>query len=168
VARGLEPAPLSPSVSEVDCVIDGGPSPDWLATATFTPAAADAGLEHAEAVLIAGRGAGSRAGVDRLARVADRLGMAFAVSRPVTMNAWAPCDRLAGVSGAMLKPRLCVLAGVSGAPALMAAVTRARTLVAINTDPAAPVFRLVDVGIVGDCLSLLEAFADRLLPEAPS
>jgi electron transfer flavoprotein alpha subunit len=84
------------------------------------------------------------------------------------MNAWAPLDRLAGVSGAMLKPRLCLLAGVSGAPALMAAVSRARTLVAINTDPAAPVFRQVDVGIVGDCLTLLEAFADRTPPETPN
>lgn len=167
VARGIDPAVGPLVLSTVDEVIDVGPAPAWLSTTSFTPSSPSTGLEQADAVLIAGRGAGSRAGVDRLARVAGRLGMAFAASRPVVMNAWAPYDRLVGVSGAMLKPRLCVLAGISGSPALMAAVKRAGSIIAINTDPSAPVFRLVDLGIIGDCLSLLETFANRLLADPP-
>ena len=106
---------------------------------------------------------GSRdAFVAEMNAAAATLGMAFAVSRPVVMNAWAPMDRLAGVSGAMLKPRLAILAGVSGAPALMAAVKRSRVIVAINTDADAPVFRSADLGVVGDCRTLLDGFAERL------
>lgn len=162
VARGVEPAAVDASTIALATLPAEPPTalPEWLEAAHFEPATASAGLEQADYVLVAGRGAGSRVNVARLAVVANRLGLAFAVSRPVAMNAWAPMHRLAGVSGAMLKPRLAILAGVSGAPALMAAVARSRTIVAINTDPDAPVFRAADVGIVGDCLSLLEAFAE--------
>jgi electron transfer flavoprotein alpha subunit len=164
VAKGIAGAAQPMEDGAVDAAIDATAAalPGWLAEARLRPDVSAAGLEQAETVLVAGRGAGSRANIEHLGALAAALGMAFAVSRPVVMNAWAPMDRLAGVSGAMLKPRLAILAGVSGAPALMAAVKRSRVIIAINTDAEAPVFRSDDLGIVGDCRTLLDGLAERL------
>ena len=66
------------------------------------------------------------------------MGAAFGVSRPVVMNAWAPADRLVGVSGARTAPAVCIVVGASGAPALHWGIERAGFIVAVNSDDARP------------------------------
>ena len=66
------------------------------------------------------------------------------------MNAWAPMERLIGVSGLMLSPKLCIAAGVSGSAAFSAGIKNSGLIVALNTDPEAPIFRLAQVGVVED------------------
>jgi electron transfer flavoprotein alpha subunit len=121
-------------------------------------------LAEARVVLVAGAGAGGRDGVSRLAGAARRMGAAFGVTRPVAMNAWAPVDRLIGVSGARVAPALAVLAGVSGAPALLWGIERAGMIVAVNTDDRAPIVQEADVTVVGDGVAVAEALADLLDP----
>ncbi len=98
------------------------------------PATGD--LEAAKFLVVAGRGAGSRAGVERLAAAAARMGASFGVTRPVAMNAWAAPDRQIGVSGTRAAPAVCVVAGASGAPAFLWGVERAGFIAAVDIDDA--------------------------------
>jgi electron transfer flavoprotein alpha subunit len=130
------------------------------------PAAGD--LEAATFLVVAGAGAGSRDGVQRIAAAAARMGAAFGVTRPVAMNAWAPMDRLIGVSGTRTAPALCIVAGAYGAPAFHWGIERAGYIVAINTDDHAPIVGAADATVVGDAVAVVEALADRLTgPDGP-
>ena len=96
-------------------------------------------LEAARFLVVAGRGAGSRGGVERLAAAAARMGAAFGVTRPVVMNAWAAPDRQIGVSGTRTAPAVCLVAGASGAPAFLWGVERAGFIAAVDTDEHAAI-----------------------------
>ncbi len=71
------------------------------------------------------------------------------------------CDesRMIGVSGQLLAPALCIVAGASGAAAFSAGITQSQFIVAINNHPDAPVFAQADVGIVAEWQPALEALA---------
>ena len=132
-------------------------APSWRPTARLAAADGDSGaaapfddvecssapptgdLEAAKFLVVAGRGAGSRDGVERIAAAAARMGAAFGVTRPVAMNAWAPMDRLVGVSGARTAPAVCIVAGASGAPAFLWGIERAGFIAAVDTDEHAPI-----------------------------
>jgi electron transfer flavoprotein alpha subunit len=165
IARGAaEPLPLPDAAGSIR-QLDRREAPGaWIERLEMTPEPAPAGLEHARFLLVAGRGAGTRERVARLAAIARELGAEFGVSRPVAMNAWAPMDRLVGVSGAMTRPALAIVAGASGSAAFLAGVERSRFLVAINTDDQAPILRCADVGVVGDAVTILEELAKRVAP----
>ena len=116
-------------------------------------------LEAARFLVVAGAGAGSRDGVQRIAAAAARMGAAFGVTRPVAMNAWAPMDRLIGVSGTRTAPALCIVAGAYGAPAFLWGIERAGCIVAVNTDEHAPIGGEADAAVLGDAVSVIEALA---------
>ena len=119
-------------------------------------------LEAAEFLVVAGRGAGSRDGVGRIAVAAARMGAAFGVTRPVVMNGWAGADRQIGVSGTRAAPAVCIVAGASGAPAFVWGVERAGFIAAVDTDDHAPVAGESDAFLVGDAVAVIEALADLL------
>jgi electron transfer flavoprotein alpha subunit len=119
-------------------------------------------LETARFLVVAGRGAGSRSGVERLAAAAARMGAAFGVTRPVVMNAWAAADRQIGISGTRTAPAVCVVAGASGAPAFVWGVERAGFIAAVDADEHAPIAREADAFIADDAVAVLEALADLL------
>jgi len=127
------------------------------------PATGD--LEAAKFLVVAGRGAGSRAGVERLAAAAARMGASFGVTRPVAMNAWAAPDRQIGVSGTRTAPEVCVVAGASGAPAFLWGVERAGFIAAVDTDDHAAIVAESDAAIVDDAVAVLEALADIVARE---
>ena len=113
------------------------------------------GLENASFLLAAGRGAGSRENVCELEKLARKMGADFGVSRPAAMSAWAPMNCLVGVSGAMTKPKICIAAGASGAPAFYAGIEKSEFIVGINTDASAELVKKSDVSVVGDCMEVL-------------
>jgi electron transfer flavoprotein alpha subunit len=122
------------------------------------PSAGD--LAQSRFLVVAGYGAGSRAGVERIAAAAARMGAAFGVSRPVVMNGWAPADRLLGVSGTRAAPAVCIVAGASGAPALHWGIEKAGFIAAINPDDHAPIVAEADVAALDDGVAVIEALAD--------
>ena len=126
-------------------------------------------LETARFLVVAGRGAGSRQGVGRLETAARRMGAAFGVTRPVAMNAWAPMDRLIGVSGTRAAPAVCVVAGASGAPAFLWGIERAGFIAAVDTDEHAAIVAEADVAAIDDGVAIVEALADLVAgePTAP-
>jgi electron transfer flavoprotein alpha subunit len=111
-------------------------------------------------LVIAGYGAGSRAGVERIAAAARRMEAAFGVSRPVAMNAWAPMDRLIGVSGTRTAPEVCLVVGASGAPALHWGIEKAAFIVAVNSDDRAPIVGNADAAVLDDGVAIVEELAE--------
>lgn len=125
-------------------------------------------LDTARFLVVAGRGAGSRQGVERLEAAARRMGAAFGVTRPVAMNAWAPMDRLIGVSGTRAAPAVCVVAGASGAPAFLWGIERAGFIAAVDTDEHAAIVAEADVAAIDDGVAVVEALADLVAGEPPA
>jgi electron transfer flavoprotein alpha subunit len=152
---GSLPAPGSAPAVLMDLDRRQGP-PDWVESFQCVPDPVEPGLEEAPFLLAAGMGAQDRERAARLAAIAVEIGADFGASRPVVMNAWAPMDRLVGVSGAMTRPGLCIVAGASGSAAFMAGIEHSQFIVALNKDDQAPILRCCDVGAVGDCLEILE------------
>jgi electron transfer flavoprotein alpha subunit len=122
------------------------------------PATGD--LETARFLVVAGRGAGSPQGVERIAAAAGRMGAAFGVTRPVAMSAWAPMDRLVGVSGTRAAPDVCLVAGASGAPAFLWGIERAGFIAAVDIDEHAAIIAEADVAVIDDAVCVIEALAD--------
>ena len=116
-------------------------------------------LAESRFLVVAGLGAGNRQGVERIAKAARQMGAAFGVTRPVAMNAWAPMDRLIGVSGTRAAPELCIVAGASGAPAFYWGIEKAAFIVAIDPDEHAPIVGNADAAIIDDGLAVIEELA---------
>lgn len=124
--------------------------------------ACSGGLEEAKFLVAVGRGAGSKAGTQTLAKAAEHMGAEFGVSRPVAMNAWASMDRLIGVSGTMAKPKICIAAGVSAAPAFYAGIEKSDFIAAINVDEKAELMKKADVAMEGDCIEILQELSQMI------
>lgn len=112
-------------------------------------------LEDAEIVLAIGRGIRSAKNAEFAVAQANAIGAELGATRPVVMSAWVPMSRLIGVSGSLLHPGLVLVAGASGSPAFFAGIENARQIIAVNTDPDAPIMRKSDLAIVGDWKEIL-------------
>ncbi|MDD4144293.1 MAG: electron transfer flavoprotein subunit alpha/FixB family protein [Prolixibacteraceae bacterium] len=112
-------------------------------------------LTDAEIVVSGGRGMKSQDNWGIIEELAGLMGAATACSRPVSDEGWRPHDEHTGQTGKIISPNLYIAAGISGSIQHMAGVSSSRCIVAINTDPDAPVFEYADYGIVGDALKVL-------------
>lgn len=112
-----------------------------------TSGAAD--LEGREVVVVVGMGIGGPERIERLRPTLLRWGAGLAGTRRAVDAGWIPPQLQLGLTGRSLAPRLGILLGVSGSPNHLIGWRRAGALLAVNTDPEAPVFREADVGIVG-------------------
>ena len=88
-------------------------------------------------------------------RVGNDDDAALACTRPVVDGGWAPLDAMIGQSGKMVSPKVYLAVGISGEQQHMVGITGAKLMIAINNDPASPVFQQVDLGVVEDCLEFL-------------
>ena len=145
-------------LSDTDGTGEPGTTPFGDVELIEPPATSD--LAASRFLVVAGYGTGSREGTERIARAARRMGACFGVSRPVAMNAWAPMDRLIGVSGTRAAPALCIVAGASGAPALHWGIEKAGFIVAVNPDEQAPIVANSDAALLDDGVAVVEELAD--------
>ena len=112
-------------------------------------------LEDAQTIVAGGRGLGSAQNFRLVEELAEALGGLAAASRPIVDDGWADSSRQVGLTGKITRPSLYIAAGISGASQHMAGCSASKTIVAINSDPDASIFRYARYGIVGDCLELL-------------
>jgi len=123
----------------------------------ITPASRPEGarLEDAQVVVSGGRGLRDRENYSLIRELAASLSGMPGASRAIVDDGWAKPAEQVGLTGAIVSPDLYFAIGVSGASQHMAGCSNSRVLVAINTDPDAPIFRYATYGIVGDCLDIL-------------
>jgi electron transfer flavoprotein alpha subunit len=132
----------------------------------FRPDEEDHPLQDAETVVAAGRGIKKAENVELIGRLAAALGAAVAASRDVVDRGWMSYPHQVGLSGKTVTPRLYVGVGVSGSIQHLAGMQTSETIVAINSDPEAQIFRVADFGIVADLFEAVPRLIERLNPPA--
>ena len=119
-------------------------------------------IEDADIVVAAGRGVGNDQRFDIIGQLARVIGGSVAGTRPVIDWQLLPFERQIGQTGKTVTPRLVINCGISGANEYTAGIEKAKTVIAINSDPKARIFRFADLGIVGDLHEVLPLLVQRL------
>ncbi|MGI5132751.1 electron transfer flavoprotein subunit alpha/FixB family protein [Pseudonocardia sp. CA-107938] len=125
------------------------------------------GLTSASVVVGAGRGAGGPDGFDAVAELAQLLGGALGVSRVVTSLGWRPHHEQIGQTGSRISPDLYIPCGISGAIQHWAGCASSKTILAINTDPEAPMVTKATYAVVGDMHEIVPAVVAELRRRHP-
>ena len=123
-------------------------------------------LANAEVVIGVGQGV-DPADYPLLQDLSNQLGATLCATRKVTDKSWMPRARQVGITGHTISPRLYIAIGLAGNFNHTVGVRTAGTIVAINTDPEAPIFQTCDIGLVGDWRELLPPLVKELLSQMP-
>jgi electron transfer flavoprotein alpha subunit len=121
-----------------------------------------ANIESTPIVIAGGKGLGSAEQFQILFELAELLGAEVGATRPVTRSGWVAEARLIGQTGKTIKPKLLITIGISGALQFTAGLHGAENIIAINRDPQAPIFKMADLGLVGDARMLLPLLLEKL------
>ncbi len=128
----------------------------------FVPDESEHGLAEADVVVSVGRGIKKGENVTVVEPLAESLDAALGASRDAVDRGWMSYPHQVGLSGQTVSPKLYVAVGVSGSIQHLAGMQTAETIVAINNDPEAQIFRVADFGIVGDLFEIVPAIAEKL------
>jgi electron transfer flavoprotein alpha subunit len=140
-------------------------SPDQIRTKPldlFKEAKSAVDLTQAPLIVAIGRGIKAPENIPQAEALAKALGGEIAASRPICDEGWLPMERQIGSSGQTVAPKLYLALGISGAIQHVVGMKGARTIVAINKDPNAPIFEIADYGVVGDIFEIMPALTEAL------
>jgi len=121
----------------------------------------DVDIADAEVLVSVGRGIEEEENVDLVFDLAEALDATVSASRPIVDNEWLPKNRQVGQSGKVVTPTVYLAVGISGAVQHVAGMKGSENIVAINTDPNAPIFDIADYGIVGDLFEVVPALIEE-------
>jgi electron transfer flavoprotein alpha subunit len=126
------------------------------------PEAGDIDLEKEPIVVAVGRGIQTEDNIELAQELADLLGGVVAGSRPVVDQGWLATSRLIGKSGKSVKPKLYLALGISGAPEHVEGITGSEAIIAINSDPNAPIFNVAKYGVNVDLFDLIDPLIEHV------
>jgi electron transfer flavoprotein alpha subunit len=162
-AGTLEPAPAGTGVAPVRAVeLDLADAPATEHVAFQEVEAGDVDITKADFLLSIGRGIEDRDNIPRFEALAERLGATLSVSRPIVDAGWMSNVRQVGQSGKTVKPRVYLALGISGAVQHLAGMRTAETIIAVNTDPEAPIFGVAHYGAVASLFDVADALEQQL------
>lgn len=119
-------------------------------------------LQKAKIIVSAGRGIGARKNMKLVETLAEKLGGSVGVSRALVEMGWARQDQQIGQTGTAVAPELLIACGISGAIQHLAGIAGAGKVIAINTDPQAPIFGAADYKVVADAAETLRGLLEVL------
>ena len=126
------------------------------------PEAADVDITKQDVLVSVGRGIQSADNLELVEELANALGGAVSASRPIVDNGWLPKARQVGKSGSTVKPKLYFAVGISGAPEHLEGMRDAPLIIAINSDPNAPIFDVAHYGIAADLFDVVPALTEKI------
>ncbi len=157
VSMATAPAPVRDIAAAVnESAIRQKPEP------AFREAKQAVDLSQAERIVAVGRGIKGQEHIGLAETLAGALDAELAASRPICDAGWLPMERQVGSSGQTVAPKLYVALGISGAIQHVVGMKGARTIVAINKDPEAPIFEIADYGIQGDLFEIVPPIVEAL------
>ena len=153
--------------------VDGSPTVEDFAAPDFSnlsvtfkkliqPEGGDVDITTQDILVSVGRGIQSDENIPLANDLAAKLGGAVSCSRPLVDSKWMPKTRQVGKSGLKVKPKLYLALGISGAPEHIEGMKDAGLIIAVNSDPKAPIFDYAHYGVVGDVLDIIPALTSKL------
>jgi electron transfer flavoprotein alpha subunit len=124
--------------------------------------AGEVDITQADLLVSIGRGIGEEENLEVMKELAEKLGGTLSCSRPVVDKGWLPKFRQVGTSGKSVKPKIYLALGISGAFQHVAGISGAGTIIAVNKDKKAPIFRVADYGVVDDVFKIVDALKGSL------
>jgi electron transfer flavoprotein alpha subunit len=121
----------------------------------LVPDTSDVDISKEPLLIAVGRGIQTQDNISLAEELAEALGGVVCASRPVVDQGWLPTSRLVGKSGKAVKPKIYLMIGISGAPEHTEAITGSEVIIAINIDPAAPIFNIAKYGANVDLFDLV-------------
>jgi electron transfer flavoprotein alpha subunit len=126
------------------------------------PAGGDVDITQHDVLVSVGRGIQNEDNLPVVQALADKLGGALSSSRPIVDSKWLPKTRQVGKSGLKVKPKVYIAVGISGAPEHIEGMKGAECIIAINTDPNAPIFDYAHYGVTEDLFDVVPALTEKL------
>jgi electron transfer flavoprotein alpha subunit len=144
----------------------GSPAPLDVGPVAFEemilPDTTDVDITQQDVLVGVGRGIQQQGNMEVAEQLAQSLGGALAASRPIVDQGWLPTTRQVGKSGMTVKPKCFIALGISGAPEHVEGMKDSGLIIAVNTDPNAPIFDVAHYGVVADLLDVAPAIADAI------
>ncbi len=144
VSPRAQPAPTR----TVELALDGVAATEHMGFEEVADSEVD--ITKAPFLMSIGRGVEDKDEIPRFEALAEKLGATLSSSRPLVDAGWMPSARQVGQSGKTVKPRVYLALGISGAVQHLAGMRTAETIIAVNTDPEAPIFGIAHYGVVAD------------------
>lgn len=126
------------------------------------PEVGDVDITNENVLIAIGRGIQTEDNIELAEELAELMGGAVCASRPVVDQGWLATDRMVGKSGKLVKPKLYLALGISGAPEHAEGMADAETIIAVNIDPGAPIFDIAKYGAEVDLFDLIDYLLEAL------
>ncbi len=148
-------------VIEIDVTEDAGKA-RWEVIDRVIEEGGDIKLDEAEVVVSGGRGIGGSEEFDMVRELAREIGAAVGSSRPPCDLGWMPSSQQVGITGTVISPQVYFAIGISGASQHLSGMCDSKTIIAVNKDPDADIFKVANYGVVGDYRQVLPAIIDTI------